>query len=244
MKKEIESLWQVAENKQIERIKEGKRFSCKEVVVKEEKYQLFINGGKRINFSCTPKDLEALAVGYAFSETLIREKQDIKRIEINKENREILLEIKEGNTTKKKQASIPLSLATETVFQMWRKFDEQSQHFQLTGGLHGVALYSLQDVLFMKEDVARHNALLKVLGAALLEDIPLADKCLFFSGRVAAQMVEMLAKSEIKILLCHGAATFGAVEEAEKHAITLAGFIRDEYMNIYTGSDRIKGGIK
>ena len=98
--------------------------------------------------------------------------------------------------------------------------------------------------MLVREDAARHNALAKVLGAALLAGIPTCDKALIFSGRMSGELMEMASSCGAPLFLCHGAATLLAVERAEELGITLAGFVRRGYMNLYThGSELLPAKI-
>jgi FdhD protein len=113
--------------------------------------------------------------------------------------------------------------------------------FERTGGLHAAGLFSpTGELRIVREDVGRHNAMDKVIGAALREgDLPLRDAILCVSGRLAFELVQKAAVAGAPILVGVGAPTSLAVELAAERNMTLAGFARGDRVNVYTGAQRV-----
>jgi FdhD protein len=113
--------------------------------------------------------------------------------------------------------------------------------FERTGGLHATGLFSASgELLDVREDVGRHNAMDKVIGAALLDgSLPLSERVLCVSGRLAFELVQKTARAGAPILVGVGAPTSLAVELAEDRGITLAGFARGGRVNVYTHAGRV-----
>lgn len=118
---------------------------------------------------------------------------------------------------------------------------DQQKLFEKTGGVHAAGLFAADgELLILREDVGRHNAVDKVIGAAFRDkQLPLANTILQVSGRASFELVQKAAMAGVPILAAVSAPSSLAVELAESTGVTLVGFSRGNTMNVYTHPDRV-----
>lgn len=120
---------------------------------------------------------------------------------------------------------------------------EAQRVFAHTGGIHAAALFDeTGKLLLVREDIGRHNALDKLIGAAFWQNwLPLRQFGIFLSGRIGVELVQKSWRAGVPFLAAVGAPSSLAVQMAQEAKITLAGFVRDERFNLYSEPERGMG---
>jgi FdhD protein len=132
-------------------------------------------------------------------------------------------------------------IAATTLLELPVKMREAQTNFARTGGLHAAGLFTCDgELLVLREDVGRHNAVDKILGWALMKNLlPLNHHVLLVSGRASFEILQKAVAGGIAIVAAVSAPSTLAVEFAEESGVTLVGFLREGRMNLYAHAQRI-----
>jgi FdhD protein len=135
------------------------------------------------------------------------------------------------------------SISAETIYTLPARLRAAQSVFDRTGGLHGAGLFNAGgELLALREDVGRHNAVDKLLGAEFLGDrTPLRESLLLLSGRASFELLQKALMGGVAMVASVGAPSSLAVRVAKEFDITLVGFLREHHFNVYHGAERVSG---
>lgn len=246
-------------NIKIIRYKDGKFDECDDIIAVEAKLRLYINEEEILSISATPSNIRELITGFLMTEGILKGEWCPEKISIETDRKEIKAKVilegfasLEGKTiTSGCLASVSfikelktkivddLKVEAHSLFSLFREFQLKSQLYRETGCVHSAAIADKYKILFLSEDVGRHNAVDKVIGWALLNKVSFAGKIILVSGRVSSEMALKVAKWKIPIIVSRAAPTSLAVELANSVGLTVIGFLRGNRFNVYSNPQRI-----
>jgi FdhD protein len=239
---------------------------CCDVVV-EELLTVMVEGVGNFAVMCTPCDVEALAVGFVFSEGLIDSLDDVIALMHRPDQHVVAMRIEEpgrnvaernlivtsscglcgsrnidrmltGQVSSGDSLRIPASHLRSVADEMSRR----QQLFTRTGGTHAAGIFSSAgELITFGEDLGRHNALDKAVGKCLMQRASPRGLAAFLSGRVSLELVAKAARAGIEIVAAVSAPSSLAIQAAEQCNITLCGFVRGERATVYSHPRRIVG---
>ncbi len=230
-------------------------------VIIEYPFTIFLDEEELITLLCTPKSLEELTIGFLYSEGYINSMDKVEKVLLNEEKGRAYVYLKDRKPIKEmllgkraitsgcgkgtvfynaidsikcKKVEKSLEISLDSVVTLSKDFNNKSELFLNTGGVHSCGLCYNDKIIYFEEDIGRHNALDKILGRAFIDGIDLSDKIVISSGRISSEMLLKTAKRGIPAIISRSAPTSLAIDIARELNILLIGFARGGKMNIYS----------
>ncbi|WP_068983822.1 formate dehydrogenase accessory sulfurtransferase FdhD [Lysinibacillus xylanilyticus] len=254
--------------REIIRVEGNQIKEIEDTVVTEYAVTVKINEQEFVTMVCTPEYVEDMVIGYLASERIIRDYEDIEAIWHQEKEGFVHVKTKRVNPyfqqiqnkryitsccgmsrqgfvfandalVSKKMEGIHVRITTDDCFRLMRDMQDSAEIFKQTGGVHNAALCDVDGIVLSRMDIGRHNALDKIYGHCLRNNISMQDKIIVFSGRISSEILLKVSKIGCEIVLSKSAPTELALQLAEQLGITTVGFIRQNTLNIYTHKERI-----
>lgn len=246
-------------------INSGKHFTRNDPIALEYPLTIYVNGNEFATIVCTPNHLRDLIIGFLAAEGIILRANEMDRLNIDVDRGFAYVEIDnlgdistdhskrfigsccgksrqfyfKSDVKTAKTITNPLKITVKQCFSFMQQLQKASDSFRHTGGVHNAALCSNEQLLAIRTDIGRHNALDKIYGHILEEEISVKDKVIVFSGRISSEALLKVAKIGAAIVISKSAPTDLALKLAEDLGITTVGFVRNNKMNIYTHPYRV-----
>jgi len=226
----------------------------------ERQIIISVNNREILRLYCTPAMIKEFVIGFMFNEGIVKghfcadsitvQSGDDMSIHVNiptdggarTEGMVRTTGCVGGITFEKKEfrrAAGGFTVTSDRIRSLYKEFNQRSILFKATGCMHSAAVCDGEKILIMAEDIGRHNAVDKVIGHCIIENIGFEDKMMLVSGRLSSEIVSKCARWGIPVLASRTSPTSYAVEIAEKANVTLIGFVRGERFNIYANAGRI-----
>lgn len=241
----------------------GEYKKIEEKCIEDKKTYLFIDHLPPRKFATYPKDLKDFAVGYCLGEGLIKKYSEINSIKLDNTNitiktkyshkiknnhkNENLIEYKgvESESArgirsidKIEVVNSDLKINASKIIKDMIHLKESAVVWNKTGGVH-VAQLIYNDKCIIREDVSRHVAVDKVIGAACKENYDFSKSYITYSGRMPEDMLSKLVRIKIPIIISNAAPASSGIDIANKANITMIGFVRGKRFTVYTTPERV-----
>ena len=252
-------------------IRSGKGEVRQDLVTEEISLKLLAEHRRIAVLMCSPGDLEDLVRGFFYTNGFIQSADQILKIVVNRATWSAFIQLVpeldpggfrlSGVIGSACGATLPVEpdrdgpaeegvriageglgrVRPEQISALMQELRDRSQLHRQTGGVHAAALAEPTGVLVFREDIGRHNAVDKVIGAALLQGLSFQDKLLLTSGRLSSEILHKAAACGLPVVVSRSAPTDRCVAAARELNVTLIGFARGSRMNVYSAQKRIEG---
>lgn len=259
---------QFYETRRVIKYRQGEIVQLDDNIVNEIPLTLMLNGEEFATLVCSPVMEKELVIGFLAGEGIISDPDDIKDYFYREKQRVVWIEtfnaVPQMDTflgrnfascCGKGRPSLyflndqdnvrpvigDLTIPAETLLELMRRFDAESDIFKTTGGVHSAALADKDRIIARYDDIGRHNALDRIMGYKFLNRLDTGGTVVLLSGRISSEMLIKTARIGSPVVISRSAPTGLAVDYAIQYGITVAGFARGAGFNIYCNEERISG---
>lgn len=233
-------------------------------VITEATIMLTVNGVEWLSFTCTPSDLEALAVGFLFNEGIIQTRDEIAAVDVCKQGTNIDVWLSHpaaqprqwrrtsgctGGLTATEDVARPVAAVSaaaslqkippQTLLDCMEQLLEVQNLYREVRGVHCSGISDGQVIRVKAEDIGRHNTLDKLAGLVLLNDIQIQRPIVATTGRVSSEMLQKSAQLRAIAVVSRTSPTSQSVSEANRLGITLVGYARRNQFQCYAHPERL-----
>lgn len=236
--------------------------------IREVPLTIILNGKEVVTLLCTAKYPEYLAVGFLKSDAFIASPDQITDLTIREEGDRILAEVQtchdpwEGRvmersitsgcgkgtnfgrnvaTISKRRLDGDIKVTPEQILTLAKELHKRSTLYNATRGCHNSSLCTPDEMLLFREDIGRHNAIDMICGQCFLDNVPVDDKMIVSTGRVASEILLKVVRIGVPFMVSTAVATSFSVELARKTGITLVANVKDDSFWVYNDKGRIIG---
>lgn len=241
--------------------KKWKPFDAETIV--ETPVSLTVNGLVWLTFMCTPVHLEALSVGFLYNEGIIDSMHEVEDVRVCEHGDNVDVWMNRsveqpqswrrtsgctgGVTAVDALARVDISFRgdqpkfpPEAIGHQVEMLLQAQELYRETGGVHTSALSDGEKIVFVADDIGRHNTLDKIAGLCLMNNAWPETRILITTGRISSEMLQKAARIQAPILISRTSPSSLSIEMAERYGITLIGYARRDRFNVYSNQQRIQ----
>jgi FdhD protein len=236
--------------------------------IREVPLTIMLNGREVVTLLCTAKYPEYLAIGFLKSDAFISSPDQITDLTVRQDDQRLLAEVetchdpwknrimersitsgcgkgtnfgRNVQTISKRRLAGDIRVTPDQILALVKELHDRSTLYNQTRGCHNSSLCSPDEMLLFREDIGRHNAIDMICGQCFLDNVPVDDKMIVSTGRVASEILLKVARIGVPVMVSTAVATTFSVELARKTGITLVGNVKDDGFWVYNDNGRIIG---
>lgn len=241
-------------------------------VTQELPLTLLLGDIEVVTFLYNGQNPKELALGFLFSERILKRKEDVQSCVFNHRTFSVRVEptdsidvsdklsgkstitsgcgkgysfydMMDHIATGKIVIDSSLKITAEEIYQLNREVFRSSKLYHQTHGVHSAALCSSKQIVLFREDIGRHNAIDKIAGRAVMDNIGTDDKILFTTGRLTSEVIVKAGRLGCPVVISRSSATALALQLAEQINLTVIGGAKAGAFHIYKGADRVRSSV-